>query len=103
MPVLAIDLLASRLKSCPRHDKGQPHKTHQAEVEAVFEDLLGSPQNHAGTQAPDREVHQANADLRTLLEQGQAAVGVRQTFGKRLANSRILGSSALFGPIAVGH
>ena len=103
MPVLAIDLLASRLQGCPGHHKGQPNKTHQAEVEAVFEDLLGRPQNHAGTQAPDREVHRANADLRTLLEQDQAAVGVRQTFGKSLANGRALGSSALLEPIAVGH
>ena len=80
-----------------------PHKPNQAEVEAVFEDLLGRPQNHAGTRAPDREVHRTNADLRTLLEQDQAAVGVRQTFGKSLANGRALGSSALLGPIAVGH
>ena len=103
MSVLEIDLLASRLQGCPRHHKGQPHKPNQAEVEAVFEDLLGRPQNHAGTQATDREVHRANADLRTLLEQDQAAVGVRQTFGKSLANGRALGSSALLGPIAVGH
>ena len=103
MPVLAIDLLASCLQGCPRHHKVQPHKPNQAEVEAVFEDLLGRPQNHAGTQAPDREVHRTNADLRTLLEQDQAAVGVRQTFCKSLANGRALGSSALLGPIAVGH
>ena len=103
MPVLAIDLLASRLQGCPRHHKGQPHKPNQAEVEAVFEDLLGRPQNHAGTRAPDREVNRTNADLRTLLEQDQAAVGVRQTFGKSLAYGRALGSSALLGPIAVGH
>ena len=103
MPLLEIVQLASRLQGCPRHHKGQPHKPNQAEVEAVFEDLLGRPQNHAGTQAPDREVHRANADLRTLLEQDQAAIGVRQTFGKRLANSRALGSSALLEPIAVGH
>ena len=103
MPVLEIELLASRLKGCPRHHEGQPYKPNQAEVKAVFEDLLGRPQNHAGTQAPDREVHRANADLRTLLEQDQAAIGVRQTFGKRLANGRALGSSALLGPIAVGH
>ena len=86
MPVLEIELLASRLQGCPCHHKGQPNKTHQAEVKAVFEDLLCRPHNHAGTQAPDREVHRANADLRTLLEQDQAAVGVRQTLGKRLAN-----------------
>ena len=41
--------------------------------------------------------------LRTLLEQDQAAIGVRQTFGKRLANGRALGSSALLEPIAVGQ
>ena len=103
MPVLEIELLASRLQGCPRHHKGQPHKPHQAEVKAIFEDLLGRPQNHAGTQAPEREVHQANADLQTLLEQDQAAGGVRQTFGKRLANCRALGSIALLGPTAVGH
>ena len=103
MPVLAIDLLASRLQGCPRHHKGQPNKTHQAEVESVFEDLLGSPQNHAGTQAPDREVHRANADLRTLLEQDQAAAGVRQTLGKRLANGCAQGSSAPLARRAIGH
>ena len=103
MPVLAIDLLASRLQGCPGHHKGQPNKTHQAEVEAVFEDLLGRPHNHAGTEAPDRQVHRAMKILRTLLEQDQAAIGVRQTFGKRLANNRALGSSALLEPIAVGQ
>ena len=103
MPVLAIDLLASRLKGCPRHHKGQPHKTNQAEVEAVFEDLLGRPQNHAGTQAPDPEVHRANADLRTLLEQDQAAIGVRQTLGKRLANGCAQGLSAPLARRAIGH
>ena len=86
MPVLEIVLLASRLKSCPRHHEGQPYKPNQAEVEAVFEDLLGRPQNHAGTQAPDRQVHGAVECVRTLLEQDQAAIGVRQTLGKRLAN-----------------
>ncbi|CAK28299.1 Hypothetical protein SynRCC307_1396 [Synechococcus sp. RCC307] len=52
-----LDLLTSRLKGCPSHHKGQPHKPHKAEVKAVFEDLFGRPQNHAGTQAPDRQVH----------------------------------------------
>ena len=103
MPVLAIDLLTSRLQGCPCHHEGQPHKPNQAEVEAVFEDLLGRPQNHAGTQAPDREVHQANADLRTLLEQDQAAVGVRQTLGKRLANGCTYCSSAPLARRAIGH
>ena len=83
MPVLAIDLSDSRLQGCPRHHKGQPNKTHQAEVKAVFEDLLGRPHNHAGTEAeaPDRQVHRAMKFLRTLLEQDQAAIGVRQTVG----------------------
>ena len=103
MSVLEIDLLASCLQGCPRHHKGQPHKPNQAEVEAVFEDLLGRPQNHAGTQAPDREVHRANADLRTLLEQDQAAIGVRQTFGKRLANGCAQCSSVRLARLAVGH
>ena len=103
MSVLEIDLLASRLQGCPRHHKGQPHKPNQAEVEAVFEDLLGRPQNHAGTQAPDREVHRANADLRTLLEQDQAAIGVRQTFGKRLANGCALGSGVPLARTAEVH
>ena len=103
MPVLAIDLSASRLQGCPRHHKGLPHKPNQAEVEAVFEDLLGRPQNHAGTQAPDREVHRANADLRTLLEQDQAAIGVRQTLGKRLANGCAQGLSAPLARRAIGH
>ena len=48
MPVLAIDLSASRLQGCPRHHKGQPNKTHQAEVKAVFEDRLAV---HTITQA----------------------------------------------------
>ena len=88
MLVQALDLSASRLKGCPSHHKGQPNKTHQAEVKAVFEDLLGCPQDHAGTHAPDRQrqVHTRTGFWRTLLEQGQAAVGLRQTSGKRLAN-----------------
>ena len=57
MLVQALDLSASRLKGCPSHHKGQPNKTHQAEVKAVFEDLLGRPQDHAGTYAPDCQVH----------------------------------------------
>ena len=96
MPVLAIDLSASRLQGCPRHHKGQPNKTHQAEVKAVFEDLLGRPHNHAGTEAPDRQVHRAMKFLRTLLEQDQAAIGVQQTFGKQLDNGCALGQASLW-------
>ena len=86
MPFPVLELLTSRLKGCPRHHKGQPNKPHKAEVKAVFEDLLGRPQDHAGnTHLIAKSMHTEGV-WRTLLEQGQAAVGLRQTFGKWLAN-----------------
>ena len=103
MSVLEIDLLASRLQGCPRHHKGQPHKPHKAEVKAAFEDLLGRPQDHAGAQAPDRQVHGDSEIAKTLLQQGQAAVGLRQRFGKRLANGCAQCSSVRLARLAVGH
>ena len=98
-----LDLLTSRLKGCPRHHKGQAHKPHKAEVKAVFENLFGRPQNHAGTKAPDRQVHGCSEFAKTLLQQGQAAVALGQTFGKHLAKTSAQCSSVWLAYLAVGH